>query len=299
VSSFSVKNEGARKRGFIVTSYWKGSGASVPFILDADGEIVWWYAGGPSGGIARARMSVDAKNMWMVVPTLGSGGPVQRVSMDTLDAQTYSSTKGSHDIAAVSGSLMAFLDYSTTCNGIIEIDPSGTTKKVFDAQGVVPSSGCHGNALRYSKTEDVYTYSDVSSDVYVVSRSGSVQWRLSERVSGGNGAWGGTQHGHQLLDNSILVYANRGGGNNASTAFEFSLQGQLIKQFASGGFTANLGDVQRLPGGNTLITYGNGSNIQEVDSQGNVVLEINGGGSSFGYAEWRESLYGTPMDIAE
>ena len=89
-------------------------------------------------------MSADAKNMWMVVPTLGNGGPVQRVSMDTLDPQTYSSTKASHDIAAVSGSLMAYIDYGTTCNGIIEIDPSGTTKKVFDAQGVVPSSGCHG-----------------------------------------------------------------------------------------------------------------------------------------------------------
>jgi hypothetical protein len=299
VSSFTVKNESARKRGFIVTSYWQGTGSAVPFILDADGEIVWWSSGGPSGGIARARMSVDAKNMWMVVPTLGSGGPVQRVSMDTLDPQTYSSTKASHDIAAVSGALMAFIDYSTTCNGIIEIDPSGTTKKVFDAQGVVPSSGCHGNALRYSKTEDVYTYSDVQSDVYVVSRSGTVTWRLSQKVSGGNSAWGGTQHGHQLLDKSIIILANSGSSRSASAAIEYGLDGSLVKKFTSGGYTQNLGDVQRLPGGNTLITYSNGHLIQEVDAQDNVVLEINGGSSSFGYAEWRESLYGAPMDIAE
>jgi hypothetical protein len=299
ISNFNVKNEAARKRGFIVTSYWQGSGLSVPFILDADGEIVWWYAGGPSAGIARARMSADAKNMWMVVPTLSSGGPVQRVSMDTLDSQTYSSTKASHDIAAVSGSLMAFLDYSTTCNGIIEIDPSGTTKKVFDAQGVIPSSGCHGNSLRYSKTEDVYTYSDLQSDVYVINRSGSVEWRLSDLVSGGNSSWAGKQHGQQLLDNSIIIFANSGSSSSASAAIEYSLQGQLIKKFTSGGYTANLGDVQRLPGGNTLITYGNGHNIQEVDSSGNVVLEITGGNSSFGYTEWRESLYGPPMDIAE
>ena len=299
ISNFDVKNENARKRGFIVTSYWKGSGVAVPFILDADGEIVWWYTGGPSAGIARARMSVDGKNMWMVVPSLGSGGPVQRVSMDTLDPQTYSSTKASHDIAAVSGSLMAYIDYSTTCNGIIEIDPSGTTKKVFDAQGVVPSSGCHGNALRYSKSEDVYTYSDVRSDVYVMSRSGSLQWRLSQKVGGGNSAWGGVQHGHQLLDDSIIILANNGGGSKASAAIEYKLDGALVKELPSGGFTQNLGDVQRLPGGNTLVTYSNDSLIQEVDPQGNVVLEIEGGNSSFGYAEWRESLYGEPIDITQ
>jgi len=298
ISGFTVSNENARKRGFIVTSYWQGSGSAVPFIIDADGEIVWWSAGGPSAGISRARMSADGKNMWMVVPSL-NGGPVQRVTMDTLEAQTYSSTSASHDITPVSGALMAYLDYGVTCDGITEIDPSGTTNRVFGAQGVVPSSGCHSNALRYSQAEDVYTYSDLQSDVYVISRTGSVQWRLSERVSGGNSAWGGKQHGHHLTDDSILIFANNGGGNNASTVIEYTLQGQLIKEFTSGGFTANLGDVQRLPGGNTLVTYSNGRLIQELDAQGNVVLEIKSASSSFGYAEWRDSLYGPPVDIVE
>jgi hypothetical protein len=298
ISGFSVKSETARKRGFIVTSYWQGNGSAVPFVIDPDGDIVWWYAGGPNG-IARARMSADAKNMWMVVAGL-NGAPVQRVTMDTLEPQTYSSTVASHDIAAVSGSTMAYLDYGESdCDSIFEIDPSGTTKEVFESQGVVSGSGCHGNAVRYSQKENLYTFSDVNTDVYVIDRSGKLQWKLSERVSGGNGSWGGTNHGHQLLDTSILVFANRGGGNNASTAIEYTLQGELIKEFTSGGYTANLGDVQRLPGGNTLITYSNGHLIQEVDPQGNVVLEINGGSSSFGYAEWRESLYGPPQDIVE
>jgi hypothetical protein len=299
ISNFSVKSEANRKRGFIVTSYWQGTGSAVPFIIDADGDIVWWYGGGPSGGIARARMSVDGKNMWMVVPALGAGGPVQRVSMDTLDAQTYSSTKASHDICAVSGSTMAYMDYGTSCNGIIEIDPSGTTKKVWDAQGSVPSSGCHGNSLRYSAKEDVYSYSDLQSDVYIVSRAGSVQWKLTSKVSGGNSSWGGKQHGQHLLDSSIMIFANSGSSSNASTAIEYSLDGTLIKKFKSGGYTANLGDVQRLPGGNTLINYGNGHVIQEVDASDNVVLEITGGNSSFGYSEWRESLYDAPTDISE
>ena len=67
--------------------------------------------------------------------------------------------------------------------------------------------------------------------------------------------------------------------------------------YEGGHSTANLGDVQRLPGGNTLVTFSNDSFIQEIDSQGNLLLEISGGGASFGYALWRQSLYGPPPDI--
>ena len=74
----------------------------------------------------------------------------------------------------VSGETMAFLEYGETdCNSIYEIDPSGTKHEIFESQGVVPASGCHGNALRYSQKEDVYTFSDVSPDIYVVDRAGA------------------------------------------------------------------------------------------------------------------------------
>jgi hypothetical protein len=49
--------------------------------------------------------------------------------------------------------------------------------------------------------------------------------------------------------------------------------------------------VQRLPNGNTLITSSNGGVIQEVDSSWNTVQSIKG---TFGYADWRETLYGPP-----
>ncbi len=58
--------------------------------------------------------------------------------------------------------------------------------------------------------------------------------------------------------------------------------------------------MQRLPGGNTLIDYSNDSVMKEIDPQGNVVLQINGAtGTRFGYALWRESLYGPPPDISQ
>jgi hypothetical protein len=232
-----------------------------------------------------------------------SGSPLRRVTIDGLTTQTYSSTKSSHALAAVSGDTMAYLDYSESdCNSIFEINNAGTTKEVFEPTGIVSGTTfptCHGNSVRYSKKEDVYTYSDWNQDVLVVDRSGKVQWKLSQKVSGGNQSWGGAQHGQQLLDSSILIYANNGGGGTSkSAAIEYGLDGSLIKKFTSGGSATNFGDVQRLANGNTVITYSTSSLIQEVDKSDAVVLEVKGSGS-FGYVEFRESLYGLPIDIQQ
>jgi hypothetical protein len=305
ITSFSVKNAAALTKGFFVTSFWQGTNSKMPFIFDTDGDVVWWYTAASNestDGVSQAKMSADAQNIWLVNESL-NGAPLRRVTIDGLTTETYSNTKSSHALAAVSGDTMAYLDYSENdCNSIFEINDAGTTKEVFEPTGVVSGSSfptCHGNSVRYSKKEDVYSYSDWNQDVLVVDRSGKLQWKLSQKVSGGNQSWGGAQHGQQLLDNSILIYANNGGGGmNKSAAIEYGLDGSLIKKFTSGGSATNFGDVQRLANGNTVITYSTSSLIQEVDKNDSVVLEVKGSGS-FGYVEFRESLYGLPDDIQQ
>jgi hypothetical protein len=288
VATFNVIDAAARQRGFVIASHRTNS--TVAFILDADGDVVWWFGGGPNG-IARARMSDDGKNMWIAIAG-NTGAPLVRIRMDGLETQSYPNATAAHDITPVGGATMAYLDYGEgDCQSIFEIDPGGTAREVFESTGLVSSSNCHGNALRYSKKENVYTFSDHLTDVFVVDRSGAVLWRLGQRVSGGNAAWGAAQHGHQLLDDGMLIFANNGAGNNASQAIEYALDGTERRRFASGGYTANLGDVQRLPGGNTLITYSNQSLIQEVDGNGKVVLEIKVAGASLAYSLWLPDLY--------
>ena len=306
LTSFSVKNAASLPKGFFITSFWQGNGSKVPFIFDTDGDVVWWYTAGSgesTDGISRARMSADSQSIWLVNESL-SGNPLRRVTMDGLTTQTYSNTKASHDIAAVSADTMAYLDYSESdCNSIFEINNAGTTKEVFEPTGVTSTGtmfpSCHGNSVRYSKKEDYYTYSDWQADVAVVSRTGTLQWLLSKKVSGGHTAWGGEQHGTQLLDSSILIFANQGTGGK-SQAVEYGTDGHLIKAFSANGGSnvTNFGDVQRLSNGNTIITYSTSSLMQEVDSSDAVVLEVKGSGS-FGYVEFRDSLYGPPLDIAQ
>ena len=182
------------------------------------------------------------------------------MTIDGLTTQTYSNTKASHDIAAVTGDTMAYLDYGETdCNSIFEINNAGTTKEVFEATNMTSTgtgmNNCHGNAVRYSKKEDFYTYS-----------TGRRSWPSSAAPARCNGSCrrshrrqrrlGRRQHGHQLLDSSIILFGNNGtAGGNKSQAFEFGLDGKLIKAFKSGGGATNFGDVQRLSNGNTIITY--------------------------------------------
>ncbi len=298
IGSFNVAQETGRAKGFIVLSYWSGTGASVAFILDADGDIVWAYDFAMNGGIARARMSYSGHDMWAISAS-NNGESLRRVGMDGLDMQVYDSTTGSHDIAAVSGDLMAYLDYSVGCNNINEIDPSGMTKLVFTASNTFGQM-CHGNALRYSEAEDMYTYSEVGTDVVQVDRSGTVQWSLAD-VAGGVSTWGGVNHGHHLLADSILIFANAGGEGNASAMIEYDLSGNEIDRYDSGDRSQNLGDVQRLPNGNTLIDFSNDGIVHEIDAEGNLLVEITGAGSMnrFGYATWRPTLYGPSPDITD
>lgn len=298
VANFRVLNEAARARGFILTSFWQGPNAAVPFIIDADGEVVWWYESS-SEGIARAILSADAENVWLAVAS-NSGGPLERVTLDTLESELYPKTTASHDITPVEGATMAYLDYGEPdCNSIFEIEPSGETTEVFDTESVIPGGrlaldGCHSNALRYSRRENLYTVSDLYTDVFAVHRRGELAWRLSELVPGGNGAWGGRQHGHHLLEDSIVIFAN-GVSSDPALALEYTLTGSESFRYDGGASSTNLGDVQRLPGGNTLVSYSNDSLIHEVDADGNLLVEIDGGGYAFGYAEWRATLYGSSV----
>jgi hypothetical protein len=284
--------------GFVIGSFWSMTNSWTVFILDTDGDVVWWYTdtannGSTSDGIGRARLSADSRDVWLVNGQVRS--PLRRVSIDTLDVQVYAGTAGTHDVCAVSGDTMAYLDSAAGCASIVEIDKAGVTKLVFDSTAAT-GGACHGNAIRYNEKQERYVFSDRNTDVFVLDRAGTLEWKLSDKVSGGHERWGGVQHGVHLLDASLLIFANEPEGDwQHSQAIEFGVDGTVIQEFTSRGGSDWFGDVQRLPSGNTLINYSLGA-IQEIDPNDNVVLQINEG-VYLGYTEFRQSLYGPPLDI--
>jgi hypothetical protein len=140
-----------------------------------------------------------------------------------------------------------------------------------------------------------------------VSRAGALEWQFGGDCSGAPapkcvpGDWS-VNHGHQVLENGNFLFFNNGAyrSTTPSYALEFSLntsgtmQATQVKSYASStkARSDSLGDVQRLPNGNTIIVFSNEGLIEEVDSSWSVVQTLSA--SSFGYADWRETLYGPP-----
>jgi len=97
-----------------------------------------------------------------------------------------------------------------------------------------------------------------------------------------------------LPDDHLLLFANLGGeADLTSRVIEYDLDtGEEVWSYESGELTPNFGDVQRLPGGNTLVTFSNAGVIHEVTPEGELVLEIVTE-ENLGYVTWVPSLYGT------
>jgi len=308
----SIHDEASHESGFIVSTYGQTPPPTMPytefmnigsmvFILDGDGDVVWWYQS-QVGLTPRARMSYDGKSMWLVPErTDYDGAPIERVSMDTLQSTIYDGVVGaSHDGAVVNSEVMAYIDYGEgDCGSVFELAQDGSQVEIFESSDYLPGlvmPNCHLNAVRYREAQMLYTVSDRYNDIFVFDRLGALQWRLSDIVS--NASYGGEQHGHQLLSDTILLFANRGGNGGTSAAIEYSLtDGTEVFRYEPGIFSVYYGDVQRLPAGNTLVTFSIDGTMHEVDPAGNLVMTIRG--DLFGYAEWRSSLYGPPNDIRQ
>jgi hypothetical protein len=128
---------------------------------------------------------------------------------------------------------------------------------------------------------------------------------------------GGGQSGlHVLAAERLLVFANNSktlGGSSSSTVLGGTGDGSLAIELALDlpGKQASqvwsykavpgiqndvMGDVQRLPNGNTIIGYSTKGVLREVDAGGTLLQEWTWGlGVDFGYVEKRASLYGQPL----
>lgn len=308
---------GAGAGGFVVAT--PGLGNSPVYIFDTDGDVVWSMAG--PAQTSRAHMSYNGDSMWMLALNVQNGGGEMRyVSMDGLESHNNVTglNKAHHDFCVLPNNGVAAMSW-TAAGGdppsdLIEWSPDGTIKTVvtIDEQ-IYQSNTYHSNAIHYYPSDDSYTISDRNPNLFVkVSRAGKVLWQFGGSCSGAPtaacaaGDWQ-VNHGHHLLDDGTFVFFNNGagggfggGGGGGSTIFEYKLTATANSLTAtqSRSWTGNssmvLGDVQRMPSGNVLITWSNSGVIEEKDPGGTTVRSYAISGGQFGYADWRPTLYGPP-----
>jgi hypothetical protein len=324
--------------GFGTAGTSGGMGNSAyAFILDADGDIVW-FAPAPVT-CSRAQMSYDGQYMWMVELNvdnqMNNGGELRRVSMDglTSSGSIPGMANCHHDLTVLPDGRAACMSWiqqpGDQPSDLLESDAQGNVKKIVTVDSSIylggtgiggglmgggPMGGAgtgagtgtgtfHANSIHYHPKDDSYTVGDRNPNLFVkLSHAGKVLWQLGGTCASApaapncvDGSWK-VNHGHDMLDDGTFLFFNNG-QSGASTAFfyqvtEGSTFTATMKDSYSPGTTSSvLGDVQRLPNGNTLVAFSTASVIQEIDPSKNLVQSINGPG---GYAEWRATLYGPP-----
>jgi len=293
----------------------------MAFILDADGDPVWWTTA--PAQCSRAKMSYDGQYMWMIGVNVGNqmkdGGEVARVSMDGLTkaSKIPGLSNCHHDLTVLPDGKIACMSWIAQSgdqpSDLIEADAQGNVTKVMTLDSNVYAGGSgmgggnsyHANAIHYMQSDNTYTIGDRNPNAFLkVSRAGAVLWQFGGSCTGAKapkcvaGDWK-VNHGHQLLDDgsgTFLFFNN--GQSGASTAFEYKLTETgtftATKSWSySPGTSSNvLGDVQRLPGGNTLVSFSVAGVIHELDPSRALVQSTSA--SAGGYVEWRETLYGPP-----
>lgn len=308
-----------RSNGFIVASAY---GSLKQFIVDADGDVVWWFAA-PVGG-PRIHMDWDGQYMWMLKSNestrgVADNGSLHRVRMDGSELEEIPGLETTHhDFAVLPGGVTAFLmgddseGATDDANYLVEraADGAFTSLARLDASSLIIGAQeyYHQNALRYVARDDSYTVSDLAmSSVAKFNRQGECLWQVSGACSTAPSehcaatALAGT-HGHELLPNGNLIdFQIAAGLWEPATIVEHSLgvvdgilTAQEVWSYTSEYGSIVFGDVQRLPNGNTLITYSNSGPIQEVSPDKQVVRQLEPP-SSLGYTTFRESLYGPPQ----
>ncbi len=310
----------AQAKGFILASSgagggmmgggMTGGGSGYAFVLDADGDPVW-FAPAPSS-CTRAKMSFDGQYMWMIEVNVDNqtkdGGEVRRVSMDGLVSTTVPALANCHhDLTVLPNGKVACLSWIQQSgdqpSDLVEADAEGNVTKIMTLDATVYlASRYHANALHYHQVDDSFTISDRNPSAFIkVTRQGQLLWQFGGSCTGAPapqcvaGDWQ-VNHGHDLLDDGTFVFFNNGSSGASSAQFyrlteTGTFAAEKLGSYSPGTSSPVLGDVQRLPNGNTIVAFSNASIIHEIDPSGALVQTLNGPG---GYAEWRETLYGPP-----
>jgi hypothetical protein len=231
-------------------------------------------------------------------------GTLVRVSLDGSDVESFDLPLRHHDVAVLPDEHVAYIEYesgsSEGCDLVKELDPrSGATQTVFTVSTANPAStgGCHSNAIHYWPQRERFTLSvrDWSS-IVSFGRTGELDAVFGGAASSWSGLTWDQQHGHQLLGDGLLVFTHDEGEDPGVREYRFADgSASLVWEYVSGLDSPVLGDVQRLPNGNTLVTYSTIGVIQEVTPGGEVAREIELS-SPVGYTTFRETLYGPPPD---
>jgi hypothetical protein len=299
--------------GFLMTGQYQAMGGdnSPAYIIDSDGDYVWAVTVG--NYVTGVRMSYDGKWMWIngTNNTAAGAAVIHRVSMDGLIDEDLSDefVLQDHSITVLPDETVIFYGHDLQdCANIRQRFANGTIEELANIRDAHGAAGdCHVNFVEYSAYDDTLIFSDDYHDNYSkISREGEPVWVLGGSTSSfeGDASMWSRQHGVDVLAEDRLIFFNNGEMGSATGSIAIEVQLDLEAMTATRVWTyepdppisnQQLGDVQRLDNGNTVVAFSVQGIIHEVDPEGNLVQEMVWPiGGAFGYIVKRQTLYGPP-----
>jgi len=303
------------------------SGEEFPVILDRDGNVVWYHIDQviPKTRILAVKPSCDGESVWFnSIDAVGDDldmAWIVRVSWDGTEVHHYEVLEHNHTFVEIPDGSVATLFHDVRPVGqddvrgdrIVELQPDGSLVEVwsvwdrfeYEEDVYLPGTGwTHANALEYLPDEDAYYVSLRNFDAIVkVDRAAQeAVWVMGGEHS--DFAFQSVlpfaeQHEFEILDGSMLVFDNGTVSRYESRAVGVTYDtgdwtGELTWVYFADPpmFVPAGGDVQRLPSGNTLVTWSTAGQIDEVDPDGQCVWKTNLDlGAGFFYVSWQADLY--------
>lgn len=313
--------------GFVVTPLMGSVYAAT--LIDAEGRYVWWHIEDGGYVVQRARIARDGGSILynaVLFSDPEGEGAIVRVGWDGEELERIAIVGTSHDFVELPDGTLAVIAYDTReyageeyrGDRIWERAPDGTLTEVWNAwdwfdpsvtppTDLVDFTWTLANALDYDEATDRYWLGLRNFDSLVRIDRATRQMDLGLGGMFPETLWsdGATpfegQHQFQWVSSDrLLVFDNAAMETGASRAVEYAvdlktrtLSPAWSYQPEPASWVWAMGDVERLPSGNTRVTWGTNATMEVVDPKGAVLSRLQiPMGTIFGYTEHVAALPG-------
>lgn len=304
------------------------------FILDSEGDYVWWQesnmgaVSGDQAGASDVALDWSGKYLYTLYANPSfQNGQIRRMSLDGEEVVIYDSLspydfhRVHHSLSAVPEGGVVFIEANeeTGCDVVKHLAVDGSVTQVFDPLDKIafPSDAvayqCHANYIDYIASMDAFAFSVRTFDtVILIKRSGEVIWSIGRDdyqsvptipdwnigEAANNDIY--SQHGVQVWNQgkNMLLFNNSAIKGNTARIIEYNFDEGMTEAHEVWSYSREYANSTYY--GNALrLTSGNTVvtySIEGVINQMNddIVLQKIKLSGPIGYTAWHESLYEPP-----
>jgi len=317
--------------------FWVGSNPSSPslaYVVDRNGDFVWWYEGKKDSLIPQVSVAPDGAGFYFNEFNRDFAvdeSQVVLMGFDGVVKEEYATPNGHHSYTWLPDGSLAYLAidvreteeygpvvgdavmvddgsgpvpiYSTWDDEHIVLEPHDQWEVGFYPQGV---DWTHANYLSFSEERNSFTisYANVEAVIEIDADTGehlrSIGQLGTHSVEEG---LLGRPHAAEWTDEGTLMLFSTPKPGRQSMGMELGFDDdeastELLWSYGEGlnYYTLIMGAVRRLEGGNTLMNFGSKGIIEELDADEQVVWRAYTATGTFpGHFEFVKNLYGEEL----